>query len=142
LRNQDDQDLRRHFEALQEHDLPQVPAFETLMDRAREQAAREGLQVRPPARLPSPVFRRVAWSGGLFAAAVAILLLARFPGTSDSDFVQVVEAFTADPAAGAWKSPTDGLLDLPGHEILSTVPGIETRRWMVAPRPGPGRNDT
>jgi hypothetical protein len=85
----------------------------------------------------------MAWGGGLLAAAAAaVLLLVGLPDTSDSDFVRVVEGYSANPAAGAWKSPTDGLLRLPGDDVLTTIPGIRTSRWRVAPRPNSRRNDT
>jgi len=143
LRNQEkDQELRGLFHDLQEEDRQQAPDFRTLMNRAREEASGSGLEIHPESRVTRRIPRRLAWGGSLMAAAAAaVLLLFQIPGTSDSEFVQVVQAFSTDPASGAWKSPTDALLDLPGAQILSTVPSIGTSRWLMDPRPTPRRNE-
>jgi len=112
------------------------------MNRAREEAFRSGLEIHPEGREARRFPRSLAWGGSLLAAAAAaVLLLVQIPGTSDSEFVQVVQAFSSDPASGAWKSPTDALLDVPGAEILFTVPSIRTSRWLLEPRPNPKRNE-
>jgi len=143
LRDQEnDQDLRGLFRHLQEDDGQEVPEFEALMTRAREEAARTGLELHPGMGRSRRLSRRLAWRGSLLAAAAAaVILLAQMPGTSDSEFERVVRAFSADPASGAWKSPTDALLDLPGNKILSTVPSIGNSRWLMDPRPTPRRNE-
>ena len=143
MRDQEkDQDLRGLFHDLQEEDLQQAPEFRTLMNRARGDASGSGLEIHPENRVTHRIPRRLAWGGSLLAAAAAtVLLLVQLPGTSDSEFVQVVQAFSSDPASGAWKSPTDALLDLPGAQILSSVPSIGTSRWLMDPRPKPRRNE-
>jgi hypothetical protein len=75
-------------------------------------------------------WRRGAAAGGLLAAAaMAGLFLVRSPGVSEAEFERVVRSFATDPAGGAWRSPTDGLLELPGQNMLSTRPSIGTAGW-------------
>lgn len=142
-----DQDLKGLFRHLRADDGRGIPGFEELMNRAREEAARTGQKLNPQEFRtgegnPRRAIRRLAWGGSLLAAAAAaVILLVQMPGTSDSEFERVVRAFSSDPASGAWTSPTDGLLDLPGTDILSTIPSIGTSRWLMDPRPTPPRNE-
>jgi len=86
--------------------------------------------------------RRLAWGGSLLAAAcAATLLFIQLPESPDAEFERVVQSFSSDPASGAWISPTDALLDLPGAEILSTVPSIGGRRWPQPAGDDPRRNE-
>jgi len=146
LPDREDRDLRRLFQNLQDQDRHHVPDFQAMMARVREEAAASGAEIPETQngirRLPRRIPRKLAWGGSLLAAAAAaFLLLVQTGGTSDSEFVQVVQSFTSDPAAGAWKSPTDGLLDLPGSEILSTVPSIGGSPWLSDPGSAPRRNE-
>ena len=77
----------------------------------------------------------------LAAAAAAVLIFVQASGTSDSEFVKIVEAYSADPASGAWTSPTEGLLALPGKDILSTVPSIGTSSWLSGTGSDSPRNE-
>ena len=142
MRDREDKDLQGVFRDLKDQDRFKVPDFRTLMARARQEASGSETEIHPGGRWTRRNPRRLAWGGSLLAAAAAaVLLLVQIPGTSDSEFERVVNAFSADPASGAWKSPTDGLLDLPGAEILSTVPSIGSSRWLMNPRPDPQRNE-
>ncbi|MBT8398148.1 MAG: hypothetical protein HKO65_15445 [Gemmatimonadetes bacterium] len=142
MRDRDDHQLRSQFDDLRRRERGRVPDFGTMVARAREDAARSGLDAYPLSQGVRRLPRRLAWGGSLVAAAAAtVLLLILPPDTSDSEFVHVVQGFSADPAAGAWKSPTDGLLELPGSEILSTVPSISSRRWLLDPSGNPRRNE-
>jgi hypothetical protein len=86
--------------------------------------------------------RRLAWGGSLLAAAAAaFLILLPSRRTSEAEFVQVVQMFSADPASGAWRSPTDALLDLPGNEVLSTIPTIGSKQWILGPSADRRRNE-
>ena len=115
--DRDDQQLRSRFGDLRHKDRDRVPDFGTMMARAREDAARSGLEAYPRSRSVRRIPRRMAWGGSLLAAAAAtVLLLILPPGTSEGEFVHVVQSFSADPASGAWKSPTDGLLELTNDE--------------------------
>jgi hypothetical protein len=118
-------DLRERFQAMKRADAGRAPAFEAVMARARAQAA------SPAPRDASPFLRRMAWVGGL-AAAAAIVALAVVPQTrstsEDAAFEQAVRTFSASPAMGAWRSPTDGLLDVPGSRLISTTPSVQPVR--------------
>ena len=71
--------------------------------------------------------RRVLYAGGLAAAAmIAALLVVPRARSNDDDFERAVRAFQSDPALGAWQSPTDALLDVPGSQLISTVPRVGT----------------
>lgn len=151
-----DRDLRELFQELRREDLQRTPAFQESMAEAREGAAASGpLSSRTsPAPAGSRVSRgpwrilaapgtplRLLWKGGLLAAAaVAALLLVRSPGTSEAEFERVVRTFSTDPATGAWKSPTDDLLKLPGLNLLSSVPSLGDKNWPGTPGPRPRRN--
>ena len=142
MRDQEDQDLQGVFRDLQDQDRKKVPEFRTLMARARQEASGSEREIHLGSRWTRRLPRRLAWGGSLLAtAAAAVLLLVQIPGASDSEFERVVNAFSADPASGAWKSPTDALLDVPGVEILSTLPSLGSSRWLMNPRPSPKRNE-
>jgi hypothetical protein len=142
LHNGEDRDLQRLFRTLRDEERDTVPQFETLMARAKEEAARSGMEAPALKRARHLTARRLAWGGGLLAAAAAAVLILLPPrGTSEAEFVQVVQMFSADPASGAWRSPTDGLLDLPGNEVLSTVPSIGSRRWLLDSNTHSRRNE-
>jgi len=135
----EERDLRQLFQVMKALDQARTPDFGAMLRRAR---AREGTADPAPREAEGWApgrggwgrrwerawgWRRTGWAGGLLAAAaVAGLLLVRSPGTSDAEFERVVRAFTTDPAGGAWRSPTDGLLELPGKKMLSTRPSVGT----------------
>ena len=143
-----DHDLRDLFQRLRAEDRPTAPDFGLMMDRAREEAGgrdqhvREGVHAFPGIRAGDRIrnartsvetwvrlHRRWAWTGGLATAVVAMaLLLTGQPARTDADFERVVGSYTADPAMGAWTSPTDGLLQVPGIDLLRTVPRIGSPR--------------
>jgi hypothetical protein len=119
-----DSELRARFAAQRRAEADDAPSFAEVVARARAEAAR-------PASAPSArrfQLRRLYYAGGVAAAATiaAVLMLPRGP-SNEEIFEQAVRTFQSDPAAGAWRSPTDGLLDVPGLRLMSTVP-------MVGPR--------
>lgn len=123
-------ELRAHFRELREEDGKRAPSFPETMAAVRGKMARaEG--PAPGARGHRPWWgRELYWAGGLLAAAAAAaLLLLPLRGASDADFVLAVQTYTASPAGGAWRSPTDVFLDLPGSEVLTTLPTIGERRF-------------
>jgi hypothetical protein len=73
--------------------------------------------------------RQLVYVGSLAAAAMIATVLV-YPGqpSSEDAFAEAVHAFQNDPALGAWRSPTAGLLDVPGRALLSTVPSVGTGR--------------
>jgi hypothetical protein len=114
-----DRELRALFEAQRRVDAGEMPAFDDVLTRAR--AEREVGVV--PIRRQS--WRR-EWTGALAAAAAitALIVIPRLH-TDDDAFERAVSEFETSPALGAWQSPTDALLRLPGDALLSTVPGVE-----------------
>lgn len=116
-----DSDLRAHFEAQRRADAGEAPPFARMAARARAEAA----NAAPTIATRRPGQRRLMYASGLAAAAAvaAILILPLSPSSEDA-FEQAVRAFQSDPALGAWRSPTDGLLHVPGSELMSTVPSV------------------
>jgi hypothetical protein len=116
-----DTDLRARFRAQRRADAQGAPSFAALLGRAR--AADTAAPQAPGARRLT--LRRVLYVSGLAAAAViGTLLVIPGPRSTEDAFEQAVRAFHADPALGAWRSPTDGLLDVPGSQLISTVPSV------------------
>jgi hypothetical protein len=119
-----DAELRARFDAQRRAEANQAPAFASMMARARAEAAATG-PVIAPRRFER---RRFMYAAGLAAAAVIAALLVTPRSPSDEDaFEHAVRAFQSDPALGAWQSPTDGLLNVPGSQLISTVPGVGTQ---------------
>ena len=119
-----DAELRARFDAQRRAEASQAPAFASMMARARTADADAG-PVTAPKRFER---RRFMYAGGLAAAAViAALLVIPRPRSSEDTFEDAVRAFQRNPALGAWQSPTDGLLDVPGSQLISTVPGVGTQ---------------
>ena len=118
-----DAELRARFEAQRQAEKEQTPPFAEMMARARTAGATDA-----PAPAPRMVrLRTVLYAGGLAAAAmIAALLVIPRAQSGEDDFERAVRAFQNDPALGAWQSPTDGLLDVPGSQLISTVPRVGT----------------
>jgi ferric-dicitrate binding protein FerR (iron transport regulator) len=118
-------ELRARFEELRREDARRAPSFAAVMARAQTDAMRAA---GSPARRESRVtLRRLGWAGGLAAAAaIAALIVIPRARSGEDTFEQAVQAFHANPALGAWRSPTDGLLNLPGSQLISTIPSVGT----------------
>jgi hypothetical protein len=129
---QQDPDLRALFRALREEDEGKAPSFPRLLSKVKN--AQDGSD-SPSEAVPSSGWlsrRRLAWGGSLLAAAaVAAIWLLPSQGTSDAEFVMAISAFSSNPAAGAWRSPTDALLELPGSEVLNTRPKLGGPKWTT-----------
>ena len=121
---QQDTDLRARFEAQRDADAKETPSFASMMERVRAEA-----DVVPIATRRHNV-RRLVYAGSLAAAAAiaALIVIPRSPSSED-EFEQAVRAYRSSPALGGWQSPTDGLLNVPGSQLMSNVPsvGIEQR---------------
>ena len=119
-----DAELRARFDAQRQAEATKAPAFAPMMERARAIAA-----TTSPAGAPRPLtLRRLGYVGGLAAAAViATLLIVPRTRSNEAAFEQAVREFQSDPALGAWRSPTDGLLNVPGSQLISTVPSVGTQ---------------
>lgn len=120
---QQDTDLRARFEAQRDADAKETPSFADMMARARAEA----VDVVPIATRRWKL-RRLAYAGTL-AAAAAIAALIVIPRTTsnEDEFEQAVRTYRSSAALGGWQSPTDGLLDLPGSQLMSTVPSVGTQ---------------
>ena len=117
-----DSELRARFEQQKRADAQRAPSFADVMARAQTQIAADTVL---PMRRESRVLRRFGWAGGLAAAAaIAALLVVPRMDATDREFEQAVQAFQANPALGGWRAPTDGLLNLPGSQLISTVPSF------------------
>jgi hypothetical protein len=117
---QPEPDLRARFEEQRRADASEAPSFADVMARARAEA-----DAAPLATSHRFNLRRIAYIGGLAAAAVIAALLVIPRATSNEDaFEQAVRAYQSGTAAGAWKSPTDGLLNVPGSQLMTTVPSV------------------
>jgi hypothetical protein len=120
---QQDTELRARFDAQRRAEASQAPSFASMLARARGAAA------AAPALTASRLkLRRFGYASGLAAAAViAALLVIPRPRSSEDAFEQTVRAFHSNPALGAWRSPTDGLLNVPGSQLISNVPSFGTQ---------------
>ena len=119
-----DPELRARFAAQRQLDARNAPPFAAMMARAQAEAA---AGEHPAVVRPASIVRRYGWTAGLAAAAAiaALIVLPRTRSGAD-EFERAVRAFQTDPALGAWQSPTDGLLNLPGDRLLSTTPSVGT----------------
>jgi len=145
-----DSDLQELFRELRKAEIQEAPPFQEVMSRATPRTRGTGSPDNPEMESPSshvidsrgfsgggtsnlqgaePHRRRFrspgAWAVPLLATAAALVLFL-LPGSSasDADFQRVVRSYMADPAGGAWRSPTDGLLRVPGSQVLSTLPSL------------------
>jgi len=121
-----DDDLRARFGELRAE--ARTPSFESVLERAAA-AAREqpalGV-VHGGAGSRRRVLKVGAWASAALAATLAGLLLFDgdfTPGSNaDEQFTELVAAYSQDMSAGAWRSPTSGLLDVPGMELVRGMP--------------------
>ena len=122
-----DPELRARFAELRQMDASRAPSFADVMARAQAEATHAAGST--PRRETRVTLRRFGWLGGLAAAATiaALIVIPRARSREDA-FEQAVQAFHANPALGAWRSPTDGLLNLPGSQLISTIPSVGTRQ--------------
>jgi hypothetical protein len=118
---QPDTELRARFDAQRRADASEAPPFASMLARARAEV--EGAAPAVAARRLR--LRRLMYAGGLAAAAaIAALLIVPRSRSPEAAFERAVRAFQNDPALGAWQSPTDGLLNVPGSQLISTVPSV------------------
>jgi len=132
--SQDDDLVRERFRDLRtdiQGTSGRAPDFRAMMERAEQEAATlPSLRVESGGASPplSSRRRRMFWTGGwasaLAAAALAGLLLTSGGEDQDAEFDRLVASFATDASAGAWRSPTSGLLDVPGIELTRSVPSI------------------
>ncbi|HEY0673642.1 MAG TPA: hypothetical protein VGD27_15295 [Longimicrobiales bacterium] len=116
-----DTELRARFAAQRHADARDAPSFADMRARAHVEAA----AAAPAHRTRRVKLRRLIYMSGLAAAAaIAALLIVPRSRSSEDAFEQAVRAYQRGPALGAWQSPTDGLLNVPGSQLISTVPRV------------------
>jgi hypothetical protein len=122
---QHDSELRARFDAQRRAEAGEAPSFDAMIAGARFEAA----DVPGTARGRRVRLRRLVYAGGL-AAAAAVAAVLVIPGSraGEDAFEEAVRVFQTDPALGAWRSPTAGLLEVPGRQLMSTVPSVGTER--------------
>ncbi|MGD2045928.1 MAG: hypothetical protein PVH96_06880 [Gemmatimonadota bacterium] len=129
----DDDRMREAFQDLRADTRASgsVPDFQSMMAEAKRRAdetpalevvvgAGSGARVRAHRRF----VRFGAWASAAVAAAVAALILVDRAPSGEDDFERLVAAYTSETAAGAWSSPTSSLLDVPGMDLMRSVPSI------------------
>ena len=118
---QQDSELRARFQAQRGLEAGEAPAFAAVLARARAAA----VQAAPRVAQRNWVRRRLFYAGGLAAAAlIATVLLLPRSESSEAAFERAVRSYENGAALGAWQSPTDGLLDVPGGNLITSVPRI------------------
>jgi hypothetical protein len=127
-----DRALRERFQALRAEDARRAPDFADLLARAQ---APEAIPIARPRRGRPPA-RALRWTlaaGALAAAAIAGILAV--PRDAHDDFETLVRTFSSQVGSGLWRSPTDGLLEVPGIELVRSVPAIGGRPRWPSPLP-------
>ncbi|MEZ4416000.1 MAG: hypothetical protein R3E10_09595 [Gemmatimonadota bacterium] len=132
-----DGELKEGFQRLRSEDRAAAPDFARMMAEVRAQVEegtwKETLQDSSVSvggsRHRAGPRSGWLWAGGSLAAAAAAaaLLLLSPQARADREFEQTVRAFTT--ATAGWRTPTDELLDMPGIQIMKTVPSIGGWNW-------------
>jgi hypothetical protein len=141
-----DDDLRERFQELRADTAGSggVPEFGVVMARAQEvAAARPVLEVVDGSSWSRRRGLRIGgWASAALAATVAGVLLTNRGPSEDEEFARLVAAYSADVSAGVWLSPTSGLLEVPGIDLVRSLPSIGTsvRGLDPATRPEPATN--
>ena len=146
----DDDALRERFRELRAEAVgpERVPDFDAMLAGGRARAdARGALAVvdggaAGGASLSGPrrrLFRAGAWASVAVAATVAALLLTDRRPSDDVAFEQLVAAYSAD-VAGGLRSPTSGLLRVPGMDLTRSVPSIGAPLRGLDPSTLPARD--
>lgn len=127
--------LRDEFQRLRSETegAERVPDFGAMMARAKAEASRPPMSVVDGGSAADAVVvhrpRRAlvigGWATAALAAAIAgVMLVDSRGGNAEDTFERMVAAYTTDVAAGAWKSPTSSLLDVPGMSYTRSVPSV------------------
>lgn len=128
-----DKKLSNEFANARRVDAGAVPAFGPMLERARAAAAQQPLM---PAFAPGvarrwrPV-RVLAWGSPVLVAAGLGALFVIPDRLKDQEFDRAVQEWSRTQAI--LRSPTDGLLAVPGSEYLGGIPSLArpaTRRGL------------
>lgn len=104
-----DEELRNAFNALRSETRASVPSFASLTSATAMNAWRR---------------RRRRRRGAVLMAAIMIplFLALRARTTHEPDFERFFALTGLDPGAVTWRAPSDFLLDIPGRDLLRTIP--------------------
>jgi hypothetical protein len=139
-----DEALRERFQELRTatQESGGVPEFSAIMARAEAAVATQpALEVVTGGAVGSRRWMRLgAWGSVALAATVAGLLLVRSGPTPDEEFARLVASYSSEVSAGAWRSPTSGLLEVPGMDLMRSMPsiGAPLPQYDVIESPEPG----
>jgi len=135
----DDQRLTERFQELRAETSGSgtVPDFAAMMAEAKRRAAEApALEVvaggvgsadvpaRAASRHRGRWMRLGGWVSVAAAAALATVILVDRGPSGDEEFEQMVAAYTSEAGGAGWRSPTSGLLDVPGMDLTRSVPSI------------------
>lgn len=135
-RERDDDPMRERFAELRTETRAsgRVPDVDAMLSRARaEAAAAPDLRVvdgGAPRAAPFRPRRRFvlagAWTSAALAAAVAGLILTGRGGSDDEDleFERLVATYATELGPAVRRSPTSSLMQVPGMELLRSVPSL------------------
>ena len=148
----DDDRLREAFQALREEteQAGRVSDFGAMLDEAKRQA-----EARPPLQVVAgsqgsqggqASWRRLVrvgtWASAVLAAAVAGLILLDRAPAGDEDFERLVASYAAGSTGGSWGSPTAGLLEVPGIDLMRSLPSIGAPVRGINPADLPARQSS
>jgi hypothetical protein len=116
----DDRDLQDAFHALGSSVPTAGPSFEELTSRKALHVAR---------------WRHRRSRAALLAVAVAVPAFLALRAKSDGalDYERFTALTGLDLSEVTWEAPSDFLLDVPGRDLLRTIPLIETQAPALAP---------
>ena len=150
--HRDDELLTEKFLALRaetEQD-GRVPQFGSMLDEAKRQVdARPMLEVLAggPAQGGRGASRHRwvrtgAWASALLAASVAGLVLIDRAPTGDEEFERLVAAYASEASSAGVTSPTSRLLEVPGMDLLRSLPAIGEPVRGLDPTARPARQSS
>ncbi len=94
----------------------------------------------------SRAVRIAGWAAAVAAAIGTVILVGDRPD-ADREFERLVAAYSAEAFPRAWRSPTSGLLEVPGASLTRSVPSLGTAIRGLDPgqrpnSPDPGGTDS
>lgn len=113
-----DDHLRHAFDALRRETQASAPSFASLTSAAAMTTARR---------------RRRRRRGALLVAAILIptFIVLRAGPARGPDFERFTALTGLDPGEVTWRAPSDFLLDVPGRELLRTIPLVDVLAPLV-----------
>jgi hypothetical protein len=128
-RRDEDDLIREEMQRLRAGIRGSAPDFQAMMERARTQAAEEpdlrvvvGMEPGAVTRRRWRTARTWGVASAALAAAVAAIALFDHGANREREFERLVAAFGSE--SPVWQSPTSSLLDVPGMELIRSVPDV------------------